>query len=255
MDYGTCSLTRAERETDARHLFEEGAWLYAFCREHLFRDHTDEIAAALFPDGLIGEDVSALEVGCGPGFYARRLARRFPALRTIGIDRSSRLITQARRLASSDALTNCHFREGDVASLSGCMEPVDAIISSRLLLVVSNHRPVINEMFQVLKPGGRLFLAEPTSTFKTQLPLSAMRLVTHFMRTADRKAFPQAAKVITPQEFEELIRSQPWGKVSIRRYGDYQCGVCQKSSDAATDFGKRQRLEHGVRMAGPRSVA
>jgi arsenite methyltransferase len=106
MDYGTCSLMRTDHETDARHLFEDGAWLYAFCREHLFRDHTEEITHALFPDGVCSENMSALEVGCGPGFYARRLARRLPSLRLVGIDRSSRLLARAQYRASSDALMN-----------------------------------------------------------------------------------------------------------------------------------------------------
>ena len=88
MDDDACSPTRTERETDTRHLFEDCAWLYAFCREHLFRDHTEEIAQALFPDGVPSESMSVLEVGCGPGFYARRLARRYPALPGISWFRS-----------------------------------------------------------------------------------------------------------------------------------------------------------------------
>jgi arsenite methyltransferase len=253
MDYGTCSLTGNARETETRRLFEECAWLYAFCREHLFRDHTNEIAQALFPDGVVAGNVSVLEVGCGPGFYSRRLARRYPAVRTIGIDRSSRLIAEARRLASLAALTNCQFREGDVESLSGSTEAVDAIISSRLLLVVTNREPVINEIFRALKPGGRLFLTEPTSTFKTQLPLSAMRFATYFMRRANRMAFPLTAKVMDSEAFEKLVRSQPWGKVFIHRHGDYQCAVCHKSGNAELNFEEAQEIETGIHLANPRS--
>ena len=251
MDYGTCSLTANERETETKQLFEECAWLYAFCREHLFRDHTEEIARALFPRGIISSDMSVLEVGCGPGFYSRRLARLYPAVRTIGIDRSSRLIAEARRLASLAALTNCHFREGDVESLSGCTEAVDAIVSSRLLLVVANREPVISEIFRVLKPGGRLFLTEPTSTFTTQLPLSAMRLVNRFMRRPIRKAYPLSAKVMEFKAFEELVRSQPWGQVSIHKHEDYQCAVCQKSVDSELNVGHALGLERAVHHAGP----
>jgi arsenite methyltransferase len=255
MDYGTCSLMGNVSETDARFLFEDCAWLYAFCREHLFRDHTDEIARALFPGGVIPDNMSVLEVGCGPGFYARRLAQRFPTLRTIGIDRSSSLIAEARRLASADALTNCRFQEGEVESLADCIEAVDGIISSRLLLVISDAISVVSEMFRVLKPGGRLFLAEPTSAFKTRLPLSAMRLVTHFIRTANRKAFPQAARVIAPQEFEEIIYSQPWDKVSIQKHGDYQCAICQKSGVSLLNSGESQGFQDGIHIADRRSFA
>lgn len=255
MDYGADCLTAIEHETDARHLFEDGAWLYALCREYLFRDHTEEIAQALFPDGVSSGMVSVLEVGCGPGFYARRLARRYPALRVLGIDRSSRLLAWAQSRASSDELANCRFQHADVECLSACVEAVDAVVSSRLLLVVANRSTVMAEIFQVLKPGGRLFLVEPTANFRTQLPLSAMRLVTRFMRSAHRVTFPKNAEVLTSRDFEDLVRSQPWNRVSFRMYGDYQCAVCEKSAGEPMDRGNLETRGHDAAATDSRSVA
>lgn len=241
MDDGACSLISNAGEKDAKHLFEDCAWLYAFFREHLFRDHTEEISLALFPNGVSSGSISVLEVGCGPGFYARRLAQRFPVLQVLGVDRSSRLVAWAQWRASSEALANCRFQQGDVECLSACGEAVDAVISSRLLLVVANRKAVIAEMFRVLKPGGRLFLAEPTATFKTQLPLSAMRLATYFMRSARPQPFRQTAEVLAPPDFEDLVYSQPWSRVSIHMYGDYQCAVCEKSGAQVVDLGATDR--------------
>jgi ubiquinone/menaquinone biosynthesis C-methylase UbiE len=230
MDDGVCSLTNTVAERDGKHLFEDCAWLYAFCRERLFRDHTEEIARALFPNGVASGSISVLEVGCGPGFYARRLAQRYPALQVLGVDRSSRLVEWARGRASSEALANCRFELGDAECLSVCAEAVDAVVSSRLLLVVANRKAAIAEIFRVLKPGGRLFLAEPTAAFKTQLPLSAMRLASCFTRSARPRTFQQAASVLAPRDFRSLVHSQPWSGVTIRMYGDYQCAICEKSS-------------------------
>jgi arsenite methyltransferase len=255
MDDGACRLTRTELEPDTRHLFEDCAWLYAFCREHLFRDHTEQIAQALFPEGVSSASISVLEVGCGPGYYARRFAQRYPTLRVLGIDRSLRLVAWARRRSSSDALANCQFQQGDVEDLSTCVEPVDAVISSRLLLVVANRSNVMAEIFHVLKPGGRLFLVEPTANFKTQLPLSAMRLVTRFIRSSRREAFPKDAKILSPREFEDLVHSQAWSKVSIQMYGDYQCAVCEKSGDGVMSVKDTNVSEPGTAVAGSRSVA
>jgi arsenite methyltransferase len=250
-----CCPVKAKREKDTRHLFEDCAWLYAFCREHLFRDQTEEIARALFPKGVSSESMSVVEVGCGPGFYSRRLARRYPALQVLGLDRSVRLIAWAQWRASSDALTNCRFQHGDVESLSTSVEAADAVISSRLLLVVANRKAVISEIFRVLKPGGRLFLAEPTASFKTQLPLSAMRFVAHFMRPAAQRSFPQSAEVLTSREFEDLVRSQPWDHVSIQRYGDYQCAICEKSGDAMPSVRNMEMSNYVIPVTGSRSFA
>ena len=255
MNDDACSLTRTERKTDTRHLFEDCAWLYAFCREHLFRDHTEEITRALFPDGNPSDSMSVLEVGCGPGVYARRLARRYPALRVLGIDRSSRLLAWARSRACSDELANCKFQQGDVECISACVEAVAAVISSRLLLIVDNRITVLPEIFQVLKPGGRLFLVEPTAKLKAQFPLAAMRMVTRLIRSTSRDTFPKKAKIFSTLEFENLVHSQPWSKVSIERYGDYQCAVCDKSGDGVTDFRNLETRTLGIAVTDSRSVA
>lgn len=240
MDEGACSLASTVVERDAIHLFEDCAWLYAFCREYLFRDHTEEITHALFPNGVSSKSISVLEAGCGPGFYARRLAQLYPALQVLGVDRSSRLVAWARWRASSEALTNCRFEQGNVECLSTCVEPVDAVVSSRLLLVVANREAALAEIFRVLKPSGRLFLAEPTATFKTQLPLSAMRLASCFTRPARRQTSRQAAEVLASRDFANLVHSQPWSSVTIRMYGDYQCAVCEKSGKVVDHEGMEQ---------------
>lgn len=117
MQHEACTLTRTESDSDPKSLFEECAWLYALCREYLFRDHTEQIVQSLFPSGLPSQPTRVLEVGCGPGFYSRRLARRFIGLDVLGVDRSSRLISSARRRATADRLANCHFLQGDVKRL------------------------------------------------------------------------------------------------------------------------------------------
>ncbi|MGC2162949.1 MAG: class I SAM-dependent methyltransferase [Silvibacterium sp.] len=255
MEHGTCNLTRTESEPAAGNLFEDCAWLYALCREHLFRDHTDEIVKVLFPDGTPSKQASLLEVGCGPGFYSRRLARRFPDLTVLGVDRSSRLVTSARRRAAADRLTNCRFLEGDVECLSAFVEPVDAVISSRLFLVVANQRDVMAEMFRVLKPGGCLFLAEPTANFKTHLPLSAMRLAACLMPSSRRRTVTQNAQILGSRDFENLVHSQPWRNCSFQMYGDYQCAICEKEPVSVPVAGPHAELAHSTSTITLRRLA
>src|SRR5438094_6952557 len=83
----TTVMSRVPAEsTDS--LFERVAWLYAFCRERLFRDDTDRIISALWQAQTPTDGTRVIELGCGPGFYSRKLARRFPQIAVTGVEPS-----------------------------------------------------------------------------------------------------------------------------------------------------------------------
>ena len=69
-------------------LFERFAWIYIFCREKVFRDDTSRIIRAFWPAGEPPASSKVLELGCGPGFYARALAQRFQGISVLGVDSS-----------------------------------------------------------------------------------------------------------------------------------------------------------------------
>jgi ubiquinone/menaquinone biosynthesis C-methylase UbiE len=211
-------------------LFEGCFWFYAFCREYLFRDHTQEIARALFPRNGPAPGIHVLELGCGPGFYACRLSQEYPQIHTTGVDLSERLIARAKSRAARRSLQNCNFAHGDVHALSDPSNSIDAIVVSRLFLIVRNRKAVLNEIFRVLKPGGRCFIAEPTSGFRTRIPLTCMWLLSKLTSTPAGKyrELPQANVMAAP-DVSALIRSQPWGVVDLQYDGWYQYAVCEKA--------------------------
>jgi ubiquinone/menaquinone biosynthesis C-methylase UbiE len=211
-------------------LFEGCSWFYALCREYLFRDHTQEITRALFSPGGPAPGTHVLELGCGPGFYACRLSQEYPQIHTTGVDLSERLIARAKSRAARRSLENCTFAHGDVHALIDPSNSIDAIVVSRLFLIVQNREAVLNEIFRVLKPGGRCFIAEPTSGFRTRIPLTCMWLLSKLTSTpAGKYREPRQAEVMTAPDFSALIRSQPWGIVDLQYDGWYQYAVCEKA--------------------------
>src|SRR5579883_3248285 len=106
-------------------LFERCWWMYALCRERLFTDHTDIIAASVRLIDRPGNRAQLLEIGCGPGFYSRRLAALFPHFDILGIDTSERLLTLARQYAERERLINCRFLRADVQDLELLRERSD----------------------------------------------------------------------------------------------------------------------------------
>jgi arsenite methyltransferase len=235
----SAKAANAERRPTERSesLFERFPWLYAICRDHLFRDDTELMATALWPTGDPPEGSSLLEVGCGPGFYARRLAACFGYLRVTGIDRSTRQLRRARSLAAADDLGNCAFVRADARALPMPAASFDALIASRLFLVLPERRRALAEMYRVLRPGGRCFIAEPRSALRADLPLQVMwllaRLAAPFSSRNRTAAYrePGRVDVMDGGEFGALVGSQPWKVVRRRQDRWYQYAVCEKASE------------------------
>ncbi len=220
-------------------LFERCSWFYALCREYLFRDHTDEIATSLFPAVGPAMGTHVVELGCGPGFYSCRLAMEFPGIQATGIDLSENLILRAKVRAARRRLVNCDFRLGDAHALPATIGNVDAVVVSRLFLIVPAPEAVLSEIHRVLKPGGRCFIAEPTSGFRTRIPLSCMWLLSKLTSSpAGSYREPLQAHVMTRPAFAELVQSQPWESVELEYDGWYQYAVCQKSLTAGDSSGQ-----------------
>lgn len=223
-------------------LFDRFPWLYAFCRDHLFRDDTNRMAESLWPEGAPPEGSRLLELGCGPGFYARRLGATFGQLRVTGVDRSERQLGRARSLAAAGRLENCSFESGDARDLPAPDASFDAVVASRLFIILPEREQALAEAYRILKPGGRCFIAEPRSALRAAVPLTAMRLLAglEVFFGGDPKTYrePKGVSVMDAGQFDELVGSQPWE--TARRWQDfwYQYAVCEKRGVGSREWGK-----------------
>ncbi len=221
-------ITLRVRERDYDSLFEHVAWVYAFCREHLFRDDTKRIIAALWPNAGPDPGVQLIELGCGPGFYACKLAERFRNISVTGVDRSESQLRRARERADALGLSNCCFKRIDALELSCADGKFDIVIASRLFTIVLEQNRVIAEMYRVLKPGGRCLIAEPRYAFRASIPLLAMWLLAGMTRLKNGYREPYKAKVFSARAFENLFPTQPWKNIRIWQEGRYQYALCEK---------------------------
>ena len=215
-------------------LFEHVAWVYAFCREHLFLDDTERIIAALWPSGRPASGTKLIELGCGPGFYSCRLAERFRDISVTGVDRSENQLYWARERAGALGLNNCCFKRVNVLQLRCADGEFHNLLASRLFTVLPEPERAIGEMYRVLKPGGLCFIAEPRHALRASFPLLAMWLLAGVIRTNNGYCEPRKATVFSARAFEKLFPTQPWKSIKIWQEGRYQYALCEKGCTAAS---------------------
>ncbi|MCC0006689.1 MAG: methyltransferase domain-containing protein [Hyphomicrobiaceae bacterium] len=98
-----------------------------------------------------------LDVGCGDGVLAVRLAEA-GAFAT-GLDADPRMLTAARKRAEATG-TAITFVDGDIHSLPFADGSFDTVMAITVLCFVRDAERAVQEMARVLRPGGRLVLGE-----------------------------------------------------------------------------------------------
>jgi ubiquinone/menaquinone biosynthesis C-methylase UbiE len=106
-----------------------------------------------------------IDIGCGPGRLARALARRVgPKGQVVGVDPAPQMIAYASGRANEFA--NCRFELGAAQSLTQSDAAFDVVTSTFAMHHIREDQraAALAAMFRVLRPGGRLMLADARPT-------------------------------------------------------------------------------------------
>ena len=102
-----------------------------------------------------------LDLGCGAGLDSILAARRVaPRGKVIGVDFAAEMVEKAKRNAKGVGTPNVEFRQGEADALPVRDGSVDVVISNGVFNLCIDKPKVLSEAFRVLRPGGRIQMAD-----------------------------------------------------------------------------------------------
>lgn len=129
-----------------------------------------------FSLGPIEPGDRVVDVGSGAGTDSLIAARKVaPGGRVIGVDMTPRMLEKAHRAAAEAGMNNVAFRQGYGEKLPVEDDWADVVISNGVLNLMPDKEAALREMARVLKPGGRLQIAD--LLVEREVPDSAKRQI------------------------------------------------------------------------------
>jgi len=175
-----------------------------------------------------GETV--VDLGAGGGFDCFLAAKQVGETgKVIGVDMTPDMVTKARMNAEKVGTKNVEFRLGEIENLPVADNSTDIIMSNCVINLSPDKLSVYRDAFRILKPGGRLAIADIVATAplpeKVQKNLALVSACVGGAATIDdivdtlKEAGFVDIKVQPKDESRELIRA--WDPNKSDNAGDY----------------------------------
>jgi ubiquinone/menaquinone biosynthesis C-methylase UbiE len=187
-----------------------------------------------------------LDIGCGPGIYAKDLLER--GWEVWGIDLSPKMIEVAAQSISDvpePDRQRAHFSVGQVDALTFDAEFFDAVICIGVLSYVESLENSLSEISRVLKPGGRAVLQLSNKISPFEFEVSLKRWIKNILGIdrnlgeEDRLEERVRCTPYIPARFRQVCRQMGF-ILRDHRYYDFRLPVLNRfSPGTALAVGKR----------------
>jgi len=185
-----------------------------------------------------GEQI--VDFGCGPGMLVYELAAAVgDAGRIVGADSSAPMIELAENRCSQ--LSNVAFVESDATNLDIEDAGADVVTCIQVLLYIADVEKALDEMFRVLKPGGRAIIME--TDWRSAVLNSNDEILTEKIIEAWDKAVPSPR---LPARLGPLLSGAGFTSVHAEAFpllstdctpGGYSMAMMTQCAEAACDQG------------------
>ncbi len=120
--------------------------------------YDEEVLKRLDKRGVLQKSMTLVELGAGDGYFSRILSRKVK--KVLAVDISSKMLMELERKAEEAGLKNIYTIEGDSCDMPIEDESADMVFSYMFLHHIEEPMLAIKDMKRVLRPGGKVFLAD-----------------------------------------------------------------------------------------------
>ena len=155
------------------------------------------------------EKFSFLDVGCGNGWVVRKIANDKNCKKAVGIDKSKKMIVQAKKKKDS---TKEEFFHSDIESWK-YRGKFDFIFSMESLYYSDSIIVALKKIFKLLKPGGRFFCGTDfyTDNKATARWVDIMKIQMHLHSKKEWKEFfKEAGFEVKTKQIKDLKSKKKW---------------------------------------------
>jgi tocopherol O-methyltransferase len=117
------------------------------------------------------KNTNILDAGCGIGGSSIYLAKKYPDVTFTGINIGPNQVTLATKFAKERNAPNTKFILNNFNKTNFLENSFDGIFALESSCYAINHKAFMNEMYRILKPGGRLVIVD---AFRTNRPMNTI---------------------------------------------------------------------------------
>lgn len=171
---------------------------------------------------------SILDLGCGPGQWARDVASQYPQIKVTGIDISNMMIQYAQAHAHVGKLTNVSFEVMDITKpLDFPANSLD-LVNGRLIAFLSPEQwtSLLGECMRILRPGGVIRLTENEVVTTSPATDTAFSQFYQAMARA-RQSFSPSGRVLgITSKLSQLLKKAGYANIHYRAHAvDFSAGT------------------------------
>jgi ubiquinone/menaquinone biosynthesis C-methylase UbiE len=110
----------------------------------------------------IAEEMTVLDIGCGPGFFSIELAQMVgKSGRVIASDLQEEMLQKLKDKIKGTEFERCITIHKCGKDKIGLSEKVDFVLAFYVVHEIPNQEEFFNEIKSILKPNGKVFIVEP----------------------------------------------------------------------------------------------